>query len=93
LYLDDEINLECGVEVEQPFDGNDQVFCSRTPGGLVATTSHLGPYHLLGEAHMAIRNWCAEQGHVLAGPNWEIYGHWSDDPAQLQTDVFYLLKE
>jgi len=28
---------------------------------------------------------------IFAGPNWEIYGHWTDDPAQLRTDVFYLL--
>src|SRR5580658_7790162 len=40
LYLDDEINLECGVEVEQPFDGKDQVFCSHTPGGLGSSTAH-----------------------------------------------------
>jgi hypothetical protein len=32
----------------------------------------------------------------LAGPNWEIYGHWLDewnnDPAKIRTDVFYLLQ-
>ena len=26
-----------------------------------------------------------------AGPAWEIYGDWTDDPAQLRTDVQYLL--
>ena len=29
----------------------------------------------------------------LAGPNWEVYGHWHDDPSQLRTDVFYLLQD
>jgi effector-binding domain-containing protein len=91
LYLDGEINLECGVEVAQPFVGNDQVDCSSTPAGTVATTVHFGPYHLLGEAHAAIRTWCADHGHAPAGPNWEVYGHWIDDPAQLRTDVYYLL--
>jgi hypothetical protein len=31
----------------------------------------------------------------LAGPNWEIYGHWIDewnsDPTKICTDVFYLI--
>jgi hypothetical protein len=31
----------------------------------------------------------------LAGPNWEVYGHWQDewnsDPSKIRTDVFYLL--
>ncbi len=25
--------------------------------------------------------------------SWEVYGHWSEDPAQLRTDVFYLLSQ
>jgi effector-binding domain-containing protein len=92
LYLDGEINLEVGAEMDQPFTGNDRVVCSSTPAGLVATTVHLGPYHLLGGAHDAILKWCAANGHTLAGPSWEVYGHWTDDPAQLRTDVFYLLQ-
>jgi effector-binding domain-containing protein len=92
LYFDGEINLECGAEVAQPFTGNDRVVCSSTPAGLVATTAHLGPYHLLGEAHAAICKWCSEQGYTFAGPNWEVYGHWEEDPAKLRTDVYYLLK-
>jgi effector-binding domain-containing protein len=92
LYWDGEINLEVGVEVSQPFTGNERVFCSSTPAGTVATTVHRGPYNRLGEAHAAIHKWCADQGQTLAGPNWEVYGHWDDDPSKLRTDVFYLLK-
>ena len=93
LYFDNEINLEVGVEVDQPFTGNDQVVCSSTPAGLVATTAHFGPYNRLGEAHDAICKWCAANGRVKAGPCWEVYGHWDDDPAKLRTDVYYLLEE
>jgi effector-binding domain-containing protein len=92
LYLDDVMNIECGVEVFQPFTGNDRVVCSSTPAGLTASTIHMGPYNLLGQAHTAIRKWCQDHGHTLAGPAWEVYGHWNDDPAQLRTDVYYLLK-
>jgi effector-binding domain-containing protein len=96
LYLDDEINLEVGVELDTPFAGHGEVVGSATPAGAVATAVHFGPYGRLHEAHQAIREWCANHGHALAGPNWEIYGHWTDewnsDPAKIRTDVFYQLK-
>jgi effector-binding domain-containing protein len=92
VYLDCVINFECGVEMTQPFADSDPFFCSSTPAGLVATTAHIGPYNQLGDAHKAIVDWCASRGLTLAGPNWEIYGHWADDFTKLRTDVFYLLK-
>jgi effector-binding domain-containing protein len=96
LYWDDEINLEVGVELEIPYAGHGEVVGSAIPAGAVATSTHFGPYNRLAEAHQAIRQWCANHGHDLAGPNWEIYGHWTDewntDPAKIRTDVFYLLK-
>ena len=42
---------------------------------------------------MAVRRWCTERGYALAGPNWEIYSDWTDNPNELRTDVFYLLQE
>lgn len=96
LYLDCEINLEVGVEVETPFAGHGEVVGSATPAGAVASVAHFGPYNRLHEAHQAIHQWCAENGHKLAGPHWELYGHWVDewnsDPSKIRTDVFYLLK-
>jgi effector-binding domain-containing protein len=92
LYLDGVMNIECGVEVGQRFQGNGRVVCSHTPADFVATTIHIGPYSRLGDAHKAVSTWCAANGHSPAGPRWEIYGHWNDDPAKLRTDVFYLLQ-
>jgi effector-binding domain-containing protein len=95
LYLDDQINVEVGVELETPFPGYGDVVGSALPAGTVATTVHSGPYRRLNEAHQAIRDWCARHGHALAGPHWEIYGHWleewNSDPGKIRTDVFYLL--
>lgn len=95
IYWDDQINMEVGVEVAAPFAGAGEVIGSATPAGQVATTTHFGPYQRLAEAHQAIRSWCQEHGHALAGPSWEIYGHWRDewnsDPSQIRTDVVYLL--
>ncbi len=92
IYFDGAINLEVGALVDEPFTGDGRVVCSSTPAGLVAMTEHVGPYARLGEAHQAICDWCAANGHSSPGPNWEIYGHWNDDPNQLITEVYYLLQ-
>jgi effector-binding domain-containing protein len=72
-------------------DGNDAY--STQPAGTVVTAAHLGPYHLLGGAHDAVNEYCRQHGLRKAGHSWEIYGHWTDNPAQLRTDVFYLLAD
>jgi effector-binding domain-containing protein len=95
IYFDGAINLEVGVELDAPFAGHGNVVGSATPSGLVATTTHYGPYGRLGEAHKAIQRWCGDNGYTPAGPQWEIYGHWKDewnsDPSKIRTDIFYLL--
>ena len=63
-----------------------------TPHGVAAVTTHYGEYGRLGEANAAILAWCRANERVHAGPSWEVYGHWHNDPAQLRTDVYYLLK-
>ena len=96
LYWDGEINLEVGVELDTPFPTDGRVVASATPPGLVATATHLGPYQQLHKTHAAIRQWCGSHGYELAGPSWEIYGHWEEawnrDPSKIRTDVFYLVR-
>jgi len=91
-----QLDIEVGVEVGSAFAGRDEVVGSATPAGDAATVAHFGPYNKLGDAHQAIRQWCAAQGRTPTGTNWEIYGHWMDewnkDPSRIRTDVFYLLK-
>ncbi len=94
VYWDDagEGSIEVGVQVVRTFEATDAVVNSATPKGIVATTTHLGPYSELGSAHQAVRAWCNTEGCALAGPFWEVYGDWSDDPTELRTDVLYLLE-
>jgi effector-binding domain-containing protein len=91
VYLDCEINLEVGALVDRPFSSDGPVVCSSTPAGSAATVAHFGPYDRLGEAHRALTDWCAAHGYSLAGPSWEVYGHWDDDPSRLRTDIYYLI--
>jgi len=96
IYWDGQINLDVGVELLAPFGGHGEVVDEPPPAGTVATTVHLGPYNRLSEAHRAICQWCAQHGHSLAGPNWEIYDHWknewNNDPTKIRTEVYYLVK-
>jgi effector-binding domain-containing protein len=92
LYRDDVPHVEVGVEVAAPFPAAGPVICSALPAGQVATTVHRGPYGQLGTAHAAVRAWCAARGLPLAGPRWEVYGDWREDPAELETAVSYLIR-
>jgi len=93
VYWDATIRLEVGVELATPFEEQNGVVRSATPAGLTASVTLLGPYDQLGAAHAAIRDWCTAHAHRLAGPNWEIYGHWqpewNTDPSKVRTDIFY----
>lgn len=95
LYLEDGF-VEVGAEVSEPFTGNERIHCSQLPGGTVATAVHFGPYPRLGDAHAAIREWCAGHGRQLSGTSWEIYGHWqqswNNDSSKIRTDVFHLVQ-
>ena len=97
VYWDRSIRLEVGVELLGSFAEHGEVVHSATPGGAVASTTHFGPYGGLGAAHDAIQRWCEANNHSLAGPSWEIYGHWQNDwnadPSRIRTDVFYLLSK
>lgn|SRR5262245_4322152 len=93
VYWDGSIRLEVGVELLGPFIEQDGVVRSATPGGLVASVTNLGPYSEMAAAHEAVHDWCKTQSLSLAGPSWEIYGHWqphwNSDASQIRTDIYY----
>jgi effector-binding domain-containing protein len=95
IYWDGSIRLEVGVELLGPFAEDGEVVCSATPAGEVASATHFGAYAGIGGAHGAVRRWCETNRRTLAGPSWEVYGHWQRewdaDPSRIRTDVYYLL--
>lgn len=90
VYSDCVFNLEVGVVVPADFVPVGALERSDTPSGQVAALVHVGAYSGLPAAHRQIQAWCAEQGQSI-GTGWEVYGDWSDDPAQLRTEIFYLV--
>jgi len=53
---------------------------------------HRGDYATFGATHDAVREAVAARGRALAGPCWEIYGHWREDPSELETELFWPLR-
>ncbi len=92
LYKDDRPDVEVGVLVSRSLEPTGRVIASALPGGEVASATHRGAYARLGVTHDAVRDQVAAHGRELAGPRWEIYGHWHEDPRMLETEVFWLLR-
>lgn len=82
------MTIDVGVQVDSGLPGDGTVVPTTTPGGLVATTTHIGPYDKLGNASSALHQFCNTHDHPIAGPTWEEYGDWTDDVSKLRTDVF-----
>jgi effector-binding domain-containing protein len=83
--------IETGVEVPDNFRSVAPVYVTHTPAGRAVTAAHFGPYEKLMAAYKAIDAYVAGEGLRLAGPSWELYGHWSDEPQKLRTDIFFPL--
>ena len=88
----DELTVDFCVGAAAPFDAVGAVLPLETPAGVAAMTTHYGDYGRLGDANAAILEWCRANDRKRAGPSWEVYGHWHADPAQLRTDIYYLLQ-
>ena len=86
------MHVDFGVQVIRPFEGEGEVICTETPAGEVATTTHIGSYAGLAAAHNAIGAWRDATGRAFSGYSWEIYGDWTNDEAQLETQICYLLR-
>ena len=91
-HRDDPMEIDFGVEITRPFDAEDEVQLTQTPAGEVAMAVHRGAYEGLREAHDAVQHWVRAQGRAFGGYSWEIYGDWTEQVADLETTVLYLLK-
>ena len=88
----EQLTVDFCVGVTAPFAPTGAVVPLETPSGVAAMTTHHGAYGGLGAANAAILAWCRAHDRVWAGLSWEVYGHWHADPAQLRTEVYYLLR-
>jgi effector-binding domain-containing protein len=87
--------LEVGVQVGRRFEGPTAtgVRCAELPSGRAARVTHRGPYDAMAPAYAALDRWARKGSYALAAVSWEVYGDWREDPAQLETDIYWLLDE
>lgn len=88
---DGRLDMEPGVLVERVFEPTGEMVPSSLPAGRAAHFLLVGPFDGLPGAWQTVFDWCAAEGLKLAKVNWEIYGDWSEDPAQQQTSLYALL--
>jgi effector-binding domain-containing protein len=92
VYRGDPMAIEAGVEIDGGFEETESVRRSMTPAGEAATTTHWGAYSEMGPAYAALEEWAKRSGRSFSDVSWEVYGHWSDDPSQVRTDIYRLLR-
>jgi hypothetical protein len=86
-----EVDIDIGLGIVRPFDGDPIISCGPTPSGRAASLLYPGSRNEAAiEMHQAIRDWCAANDETLAGPVWEQI-RFSFDPEWRETRIFYML--
>ena len=88
----DVVDVEFGVGITKPFAQSGSVAPAELPRCEAATATLMGDYGGIRQAHQAVIDWCKANGRRRTGTRWEVYGHWTDDPSKLRTDVFHELE-
>jgi effector-binding domain-containing protein len=65
--------VEICIPVGGRIDGDSEVYTRELEGGIMAATTHQGPYHEIAPAYHTLTSWISEHGHEMAGPPREIY--------------------
>jgi effector-binding domain-containing protein len=86
------VEIDYGVLLSEPFEGDRVLHCVMTPGGRVAHSRHNGGYQMLPVIHTDIRAWCIDKGHQITGTHWEHHVVWNEDPDRCVTDIYYQLR-
>lgn len=91
---DDDIEIEAGIPLDRPIEGNERVICQMSPGGEAVSIVHIGPFEGLRGADAALAAWAAKNHRTPHGANVHVY--WTDpaavqDPAKWKTEVVMFL--
>jgi effector-binding domain-containing protein len=52
---------------------------------------HIGPYHQIPQTFTKAQEYFKNEGIAVGLPYLEIYGHWNEDLAKLETDLLWTL--
>ena len=76
-FTQTETDLELGVPVAEPVDGEGRIAAGELAGGPAITTWHIGAHDTLAEAYARLQAWLNEHSREPAGAAWEVY-YWID---------------
>jgi effector-binding domain-containing protein len=84
-----EFEIAVCIPVVEGARSGEHATVEEVPGGLCASTVHVGPYNEIGKAYVAVQKWMTDNDHVPAGPMREVYLNDPDSvpPEQLQTEI------
>jgi effector-binding domain-containing protein len=77
IDMERELDIEAGVPVAEPVDGEGEVSPGTLPAGRYATATHVGPYDGLVDATAALLTWADDQGlefDVRDSPAGDVWG-------------------
>ncbi len=86
------VELECAMPLAEPVAGSGRIQSGELPAALVATTTHVGPYHDLPGTWSQLTEWMASEGLDPAGSPWEVYvtdPGAEPDASKWRTDIFF----
>lgn len=80
-FGDEETDVEVGIPVSAPTNGDGRVISGELPGGPAITTWHVGSHATLACAYMRLQAWMSDRTREPRGAGWEIYT-WIDFAAE-----------
>ncbi len=91
----DSIDLECGIPLTIPVEGNNTIKVGNMEAHKCATHDFYGDYNNLPSVHTAIQEWLSERDIKTAGPPMEVYETdpgAEPDPSKWLTKIYYPIK-
>jgi effector-binding domain-containing protein len=94
-YDRNHVDMEAGIPVSRPVEGEGQIQGSELPGGTAAGVWHIGPRNKLFRAWGALQAWLKDNGWEEAEAGWEAYATGPDeepDSSRWKTQVVQPIK-
>ncbi|HYQ57677.1 MAG TPA: SRPBCC family protein [Draconibacterium sp.] len=96
LMDEEEIDMECGIPIEEDMEGSAQVKVDIFPATICASLDYRGDYSNLQEGHLALQKWVEAHGFNLASAPMEIYltdPQQEPDPEKWLTQICYPVEQ
>ncbi|HEX6506963.1 MAG TPA: GyrI-like domain-containing protein [Chloroflexota bacterium] len=91
-YERDLVEMDAGIALDAPGDGDGTVVVGELPGGDAAMAIHIGPYSRMKKTYDELSDWIEQQGRQPRGAPWEVYvtgPSTEPDSHRWQTEIYW----